>query len=60
MTTASGGATSPTGSGSWFKASNGLILTQFNTLGSSPAGPNLVGGGSQDNDTERQHCGSFR
>ena len=40
-------------SGSWSKASNGLILTQFNTLGSSPAGPNLVGGGSQDNDTER-------
>lgn len=39
--------------GSWSKASNGLILTQFNTLGSSPAGPNLVGGGSQDNDTER-------
>ena len=39
--------------GSWAKAHNGLILTHYNGLGSSGVGPNVIGGGAQDNGTHR-------
>jgi hypothetical protein len=39
--------------GTWAKAHNGLILTHYNGLGSSGIGPNVIGGGAQDNGTHR-------
>jgi hypothetical protein len=43
----------PTSAGTWIKASNGLVLTQYNDVGVSPAGPTVLGGGAQDNGTSR-------
>jgi hypothetical protein len=40
-------------SGTWAKAHNGLILTHYNGLGASDIGPNVIGGGTQDNGTHR-------
>ena len=37
----------------WTTAHNGLILTHYNGLGASGIGPNVIGGGSQDNGTHR-------
>jgi hypothetical protein len=37
----------------WTKTHNGLILTHYNGLGASGIGPNVIGGGSQDNGTHR-------
>lgn len=37
----------------WKKTHNGLILTHYNGLGASGIGPNVIGGGSQDNGTHR-------
>ncbi|HXT61476.1 MAG TPA: hypothetical protein VN696_00435, partial [Pyrinomonadaceae bacterium] len=37
----------------WTTAHNGLILTHYNGLGASSIGPNVIGGGSQDNGTHR-------
>ena len=37
----------------WEEAHNGLILMHYNGLGSSGAGPNVIGGGAQDNGTHR-------
>ncbi len=42
-----------TSAGSWVKASNGLVLTQYNDVGASSAGHTLLGGGAQDNGTSR-------
>jgi len=39
--------------GAWEKTHNGLILTHYNGLGASGIGPNVIGGGSQDNGTHR-------
>ena len=47
------GSYSSAENGTWTKAHNGLILTHYNGLGSSGIGPNVVGGGSQDNGTHR-------
>lgn len=44
---------SVTAAGTWSKVSDGLILTQFNQVGGSAAGPNVLGGGTQDNGTNR-------
>ncbi len=43
----------PASAGSWVKASNGLVLTQYNDVGASTAGHTLLGGGAQDNGTSR-------
>jgi photosystem II stability/assembly factor-like uncharacterized protein len=45
--------TGPADPGTWTKVSDGLILTQFNELGSSLSGPDVIGGGTQDNGTNR-------
>lgn len=42
-----------TSAGTWAKVSDGLVLTQFNQVGMSSAGPDIVGGGCQDNGTNR-------
>ncbi len=39
--------------GTWAKVHNGLMLTHYNGLGASSVGPNVVGGGTQDNGTHR-------
>lgn len=39
--------------GYWTKVSNGLVVTQFNDIGSSPAAARYVGGGAQDNGVNR-------
>jgi len=44
---------SPSDAGTWTKESDGLILTQFNQIGTSPAGTDVLGGGCQDNGTNR-------
>lgn len=48
-----GVSSSAADAGTWSKMHNGLMLTQFNGIGSSAAGPNIVGGGAQDNGTYR-------
>lgn len=40
-------------SGWWKKMHNGLILMHYNGLGASGIGPNVIGGGAQDNGTHR-------
>jgi hypothetical protein len=47
-----GSYTSPD-TGTWAKTHNGLILTHYNGLGASGIGPNVIGGGTQDNGTHR-------
>ena len=47
------GSYSSAESGKWANAHNGLILTHYNGLGASGIGPNVIGGGSQDNGTHR-------
>jgi hypothetical protein len=42
-----------TSAGTWTKVSDGLVLTQFNQVGMSSAGPDIFGGGTQDNGTIR-------
>src|SRR5947209_6187921 len=42
-----------TSAGTWTKVSDGLVLTQFNQVGMSFAGPDIFGGGTQDNGTNR-------
>src|SRR5947209_19127530 len=42
-----------TSAGTWTKVSDGLVLTQFNQVGISSAGPDIFGGGTQDNGTNR-------
>ncbi len=44
---------SATSAGTWTKVSDGLVLTQFNQVGMSSAGPDIFGGGTQDNGTNR-------
>jgi hypothetical protein len=39
--------------GTWVKASDGLILTQFNHVGVAMTGIDVFGGGTQDNGTNR-------
>jgi hypothetical protein len=48
-----GSYSSPDENVTWTKAHNGLILTHYNGLGASGIGPNVIGGGSQDNGTHR-------
>ena len=45
----------PMDSGSWSKVSDGLVITQFNHLGgvSVGGGVDVIGGGTQDNGTNR-------
>lgn len=45
--------TSPSDTGTWLKVSDGLILTQFNHIGVARAGVDVLGGGTQDNGTNR-------
>jgi photosystem II stability/assembly factor-like uncharacterized protein len=45
--------TMPMDTGVWTKVSDGLIITQFNHTGVSSAGIDVVGGGTQDNGTNR-------
>ncbi len=44
---------SPMDVGTWAKVSDGLIVTAFNQIGTSPAGMDVLGGGTQDNGTNR-------
>jgi photosystem II stability/assembly factor-like uncharacterized protein len=39
--------------GTWGKVSDGLVLTQFNQVGVFAGDPRMVGGGTQDNGTNR-------
>ncbi|HVG32873.1 MAG TPA: hypothetical protein VM911_07330 [Pyrinomonadaceae bacterium] len=45
--------TSPSDTGNWLKVSDGLILTQFNHIGVARVGVDVLGGGTQDNGTNR-------
>jgi photosystem II stability/assembly factor-like uncharacterized protein len=45
--------TSPSDTGTWLKVSDGLILTQFNHIGVARVGVDVLGGGTQDNGTNR-------
>jgi photosystem II stability/assembly factor-like uncharacterized protein len=45
--------TTPMDIGVWTKVSDGLIITQFNHVGVSSAGIDVIGGGTQDNGTNR-------
>jgi hypothetical protein len=44
---------SPSSMGAWVKTSDGLIVTEYNDVGTSLGPYDVVGGGSQDNGTSR-------
>jgi len=44
---------SPSSVGAWVKTSDGLIVTEFNDIGTSFGAYDVIGGGSQDNGTSR-------